>query len=99
MKFYRRHFKTPIREGAEFPCFSLVRDNWDDYGWKTLYVLHFHPNSDTHEEIGALKILDIDPDLDTTEVDDIFEALPENFCSLGQSLDYYANLKFHFPLG
>ena len=70
----------------------LVQDSWDDYGFKTLYHLHFvTPDSSTN--VGAVKILRQGQiDFDHTRIDEDFDALDHRYASVGQSLDYYEHL-------
>ena len=73
--------------------FVLQQDNWNDFGFRTLYQLY-----DTHDVqpslIGNVKILklgqkDYDPvQISVGQVSD----LGPDFCSLGQGLDYYERL-------
>lgn len=95
MKFYTRAYKTKLTQDALFPCLVLVINNWDDWGYITTFKL-FHYKSQTERyEIGDLKILDLFSK--TTILQETFSVLPSNFASLGQSLDYYINLKKIFP--
>jgi ABC-type lipoprotein export system ATPase subunit len=78
-------------------CFVLEGDNWNDFRYRTQYHLSFY-KVDSNQEveitlIGAVKILrkgqSTEDDLLITED---FESLDQNFCSIGQSLDYYERL-------
>lgn len=71
----------------------LQQDAWDDFGFKTQY--HLHHFKDGHDSfVGNLKILR------RGQVETAASVLPEgpldplgdDFCSLGQSLDYYEGL-------
>jgi predicted ATPase len=78
-------------------CFVLEGDHWNDFRYKTQYHLSFY-KVDSNQEvdvtlIGAVKILrkgqTTEDDLLITED---FESLEADFCSVGQSLDYYERL-------
>lgn len=85
--FPSRFAPTPV------PGVVLQQDNWNDFGFQTLY--HLYVFSDAFSgRIGSVKILK----RGQTEADTIqlpqgkLEALDVNFCSLGQNLDYYERL-------
>lgn len=79
----------PKQEGA----FVLVfNDNWNDYGWYTSFALWHFPDHDKCF-IGELKILHATQDVTYKLIKDGFKSLSEDFCSLGQSMTYYHNLK------
>lgn len=68
----------------------LVADNWDDYGWKTMWTL-WVVRADDVREIGGVKIGDTSGD-SRPAVPNRFSELPSEFFSLGQDEDYYDNL-------
>ncbi|KAA4978638.1 ATP-binding protein, partial [Bacteroides fragilis] len=91
-----------------FPTFVLVADNWDDFGAVTLFDLFYYPsqNNEKWRYIGKTKILNTDER--NTEgnkykvkslMPDKFEILSEEYCSLGQSQEYYDNIKNLFADG
>lgn len=73
--------------------FSLHRDRWDDYGFKTQYQLFFH-RAGKSTYIGSVKILQKGQGETSTGVlaDGPLSSLSTDFCSMGQSLDYYERL-------
>lgn len=90
----------------EYPCFGLTKSTWDDYGYKTTFILTYYETKSTVINIGSVKILDKsleEPNLKPSQFRATIVDLPEKFirlgnayCSLGQSIDYYDNLsKFH----
>jgi predicted ATPase len=93
--FYTKAYRTSLPKDAKFPALALVTDNWNDFGYFTLYNLVIFSTRFEEEEIGHVKILERDSD--NTTLPDIFEQLQEQFCSLGQSIEYYENIKKHFP--
>jgi predicted ATPase len=83
-------FKSPI-----FPCFTLGKDNWNDYGYQTSFELTYHRTVRDAVNIGIVKILQEDDD--STELPNDFEKLESKFCSLGQTLIFYTRLTELFP--
>ncbi len=86
------------RYSVKAPGFVLEQDNWNDYSFQTQYHLSFHSLTSSGEEnvtlIGAVKILK----RKQTKEDGIlitadFETLGPEFCSVGQSLDYYERMR------
>lgn len=76
------------------PVFVLEQDNWNDYSFQTQYHLSYYARaSDGSVEVtslGPVKILR----RGQTEADGLliksdFHQLDSQFCSVGQSLDYY----------
>ncbi len=78
----------------------LKWDNWNDYGYETLFYLDYVDENKKVHSIGAVKIAFIadkpkadEKPLSTRNVlEAVFSELPSNFFSLGQSPDYYQNL-------
>ncbi|WP_336952378.1 AAA family ATPase [Sphingobium aromaticivastans] len=73
--------------------FSLHRDAWDDFGYKTQYQLIYHGQAD-EIYIGNVKILKKGQEKTRRGIleDGELGRLSSDFCSLGQSLDYYERL-------
>lgn len=74
--------------------FSLVHDRWDDYHFKTTFVLHYaQPDGDVIE-IGAVKIArtGMGPTGGTTELPKVFERVGFDTFSVGQDREYYERL-------
>ena len=76
--------------GAEV-CF-LLRDNWDDYSYKTTVSLVYFDSEGERHDIGNVKIMGADMESGYTELDEVFTELPAGFASLGEDQDYYENL-------
>ncbi|HCT77517.1 MAG TPA: hypothetical protein DGG94_13070 [Micromonosporaceae bacterium] len=73
----------------------LVTNNWNDYGYYTLFTL-WHGDGQRAREIGTVKIGRLGMDADTDrrpEPPDVFEVLDEEFFSLGQDASYYEALR------
>jgi energy-coupling factor transporter ATP-binding protein EcfA2 len=71
----------------------LQQDRWDDHGYKTQYHVYYF-GRDGAELIGGVKILKVDQQesYDSELPVGPLSPLPKEFCSLGQSLDYYERL-------
>ncbi|WP_204797098.1 AAA family ATPase [Aeromonas veronii] len=77
----------------------LEPDNWDDFGYKTLFTLTIFDEQGNKREIGNIKIGFVGQDGGWTaeQIGQQFDVLPGNFFSLGQDADYYRNLIDSFP--
>lgn len=75
--------------------FALQQDRWNDYRFQTLYHLYRRQTEPgaAPTMIGPLKILRRgQSEADGIQIFQPFERLGENFCSVGNSLDYYQRL-------
>jgi ABC-type lipoprotein export system ATPase subunit len=85
------------------PDLVITQDNWNDYNFQTLYHLsYFTTIKGVREEtiIGTLKILRRgQTQSDTILVRENFAKLSQDFCSTGNSLDYYIRLRALGELG
>jgi len=75
----------------------LYTDNWDDFGFKTTFTLELHigPQAQARPiNLGYVKILQLGLGTSGRVVlpEKDFEQLPEDFCSLGQTLSFYETL-------
>lgn len=81
----------------------LAQDSWNDYSFQTLYHLsHIESKDGKREEtvIGPVKILKRgQTKSDGILVQNDFAELGEEFCSVGDSLDYYERLRALGDLG
>lgn len=73
--------------------FALQQDNWNDFSFQTLYHLYYDTPGEEATLIGGVKILRRgQTKADGLQIRQPFDALDENFCSVGTSLDYYQRL-------
>jgi predicted ATPase len=87
----RIRFFTEPPSDKDVPCFYLVKDSWNDYGFKTSFNLYYFRTESERVSIGHVKILD---KLNTSSIlPKEFPSLKPNFCSLGQNLEYYRRLE------
>lgn len=78
-----------------FPSFMLVfNKGWNDYSVWSSFNLFFYSSDKTSYNIGSVKIISNGDEQNTSEViPKNFTELNDNFCSLGQDIDYYQQLK------
>lgn len=77
-----------------FPSFVLVfNHSWNDFGYITEYDLFYYNENSEVTYIGSTKIMKIDDEADDSSLADNFTELDINFCSVGQTIEYYSNLK------
>lgn len=86
-------FPPKSRTSKVDTLFSLHRDAWDDFGYKTQYQLIYHGRGD-ETYIGNVKLLKKSQDETRRGILDegSLTRLSSDFCSLGQSLDYYERI-------
>lgn len=89
--FYTKEYNEFLSPSTIFPCFVLIPDGWNDFGYYTLFNLVYYINRNDSEEIGAIKILDIENI--HTKLPKKFNQLKTNLFSLGQSLEFYEKIK------
>ncbi len=90
-------YKTRPKAPATYPYFLLTYDNWNDYNYITSMNLYFYRSAIESFEIGWVKIMRRD-ERKTWDVLPIeFTELSSDDCSLGQSEEYYENLKTLIP--
>ena len=94
MKFYVRSYRQQIKEDLIYPCFILVSNNWDDYGFKTTFQLQYYHNRNERFVIEDLKIMDLELEDEEgfTKLKESFTNLEDNFASLGSGVKYYERL-------
>jgi len=93
--------KVPIYKtttnNMEFPCFLLEYNNWDDYSHKTSMSLYYLKSLRQRSNIGSIKLMKKDELITWDILEDKFYNLSNEYCSLGQTRDYYKTLKTEFP--
>ncbi|WMS85112.1 AAA family ATPase (plasmid) [Bacillus wiedmannii] len=92
MEFYvTSYFYNLVNVADSFPCVVLSTDNWDDDGYHTLHKLYYFDENKKQFDIGEVKILH--ENSRTTKLPRNFQNLNKEYCSLGQDISYYENLK------
>lgn len=88
MKIYSK--ERPAKEEKKY--LFLEFNNWDDYTYKSTYDLYFY-NGKREISLGEIKIIDSNIDTGKVSIEDAVNTLGANFCSLGQTKEYYLRLK------
>ena len=84
---------SPNRKPYPYPSFILVFNNaWNDYGIKSEFRLHYNDTAGKTHEIENVKITQKEGVI-LKQIPDEFINLNVEFCSLGQSIDYYELLE------
>ncbi|MFH9553311.1 AAA family ATPase [Streptomyces sp. NPDC017435] len=76
------------------PLAVLIRDSWDDFGWRTMFRLLVFDSRGRHD-IGHVKIASFDMDSDgetAVQLPSSFTRLPNEYFSVGQDDTYYQRL-------
>ncbi|RWX53140.1 AAA family ATPase [Photobacterium chitinilyticum] len=73
----------------------LKANNWDDYGFKTLFALVVFDSSGVRHDVGSIKIgcKEHKAGWISKLIDSRFKSLDEHFFSLGQDEEYYSNIQ------
>jgi predicted ATPase len=89
-------YKFYVRDRSEFPVstphsLSLVRDNWNDYHFQTLFHLWYTDADGQHHELGSVKIgrAGQTPEHPHTDIPHSFTSLEIGYFSVGQDREYY----------
>ncbi len=91
--YYESH-GVPIQEMNVFPHVKLVTDSFDDFGNQTLFRLYYKKRKiSDYIFVGKVKILHKTQYIVRENIDYNFTSLGRDYCSLGQSIDYYQKLK------
>lgn len=96
----------PPHKGDYNTKIVLNYDNWNDYGYRTSFGMYYCDDHAEVHEVGSLKIYYYGNDEARTDdysehtrysIGNNIEQLGAQYCSLGQDLSYYRNLKSYFP--
>lgn len=95
VEFIVRDVLKPWPSPPSYPAVYLINDNWDDFGFKTLFVAHLKESSDASPyEVGYLKVMVKGSESGRTPMPTgWFEQLPDIYCSLGLDFTYYETLQ------
>lgn len=86
-------YLTPFGRMFSGQGFHLVRDNWNDYGFSTLYKLFYLDKNSKDTEIGYVKIGYKGQQEGDTKLPKSFQTLEEGYFSIGQSVTFYSELR------
>lgn len=96
----------PPKDGQFTSTIVMYYDNWNDYSYRTSFVMCFCDETGKVNEIGNIKIYYWQNDEARTDhycehtkatLGTCIDALDSLYCSLGQELSYYKKLKSLFP--
>lgn len=76
---------------ASNTCY-LIRNNWDDFGFKTTFEVILVDREASHHKLGFIRIMEFDMRGGYVTVPSEFDTLDEKYCSLGRDRDYYVSL-------
>jgi len=98
LQFYLAESLQPP-ESAHFPCAVLVKNSWDDFGFKTTFNLAvFTSRTGRYRFQDRVKVMKQGSSV--TPLPRRFRVLGPAFCSLGESIDFYNQVKgLEAPLG
>lgn len=83
-----RAFRAPIAN-----TLYLMTDNWDDFGYSTLFHLSYYGEDLIEVDLGSVKIAHFGQSTGPlTSIDSEFNTLGDHYFSLGQSAEYYSNI-------
>jgi predicted ATPase len=77
----------------KYPSFTLKYDNWNDYGYRTLFDLNYFESNQNNRYIGKVKIMKPNTNPTYDSLLQSFTQLTSEFCSLGDKESYYTTLK------
>jgi predicted ATPase len=94
--FYTKRIGEQFPEIKNYPAFVLVESDWDDFSFKTSYILVFYKNSRSKYEIGDIKIFEKGSINTKTPLK--FKELSDKYFSLGQDNYFYFRLQDQFNI-
>lgn len=74
-------------------CFLLESIRWDDYGHKTSFDLNYFDYNGNKRYVGKVKICKKRENTTLNVIPKEFSSLDKDYCSLGQDINYYSNIK------
>ena len=91
LKFKRAPARASWPAASPNVCY-LKDDNWDDFGFQTLFELGVVTPDGVFHKIGPVKVTRRGLQSGRVMVPESFDALDDDFCSLGQDQNYYEQL-------
>lgn len=75
-------------------CFVLTFNYvWNDFSLRTCYKLYYVSADGKHHKLGIVKIMHEGKDDTRTVLPSKFWSLPSEYCSLGEDVSYYQNMR------
>ncbi|OYQ67871.1 hypothetical protein B9G53_00530 [Pseudanabaena sp. SR411] len=87
--------RSPLTSSSNFPKAFLIRDNWDDFHFKTSFLLQVFDEAGVSHLLGTVKIGQFGMQKSgdrSPQIPEGFDVLDDRFFSLGQEESYYAGL-------
>ena len=91
LNFERIAYRNLHKATGKRVCF-LVDNDWDDFGYETLFRLVYFDESGVRRELGQTKIMKMGMDLGHVEVEMKFRKLTKKHASLGTDQKFYENV-------
>lgn len=93
MEFVVQKKPTPTRRKRSYPYVLLVPTSWDDYGYKSSFEASLHISQTAVVKLGTVKIIKSKQRGGHTKIPrEPCEMLGEEYCSLGQNMNFYEQL-------
>lgn len=91
---YIENHGIPAQMMDLYPHMKLVTDDFDDFGYQTLFRLYYKgSSSETYYFMGKVKILHVENKTTRHIIPHKFTELDKSFCSLGQNIEYYYEMR------
>ena len=88
------YMDTQFEKARRCNVIYLHKDGWNDwFKYETMFYLSYSDEKGNTVELGSIKIGQIGMEQRTPDLPKTFETLTDSFFTLGQSEDYYENVK------
>lgn len=85
------HFNSVTRP-AQLPGFVVCHNyNWEDNGFHNWFCLHYFDENGNWRKIGDFHLMHVSGE-SMPQMPDSFQSLSDDFCSLGNNVDFYESL-------
>jgi len=93
LTFYTKERGFRVPTDSELSVY-LIKDNWNDFSFRTLYQITLFDEKGTEYDLGYIKIANFGQTTEERlELPTEFEELDQRFFSLGQSSEYYVTIQ------
>lgn len=82
-------YLSPTKLKIQYPCFILKRSRWDDFSYKTTFIMEFKNSESERILLGEIKIAQKNQSPGETELPEQFTRLDSSYFSIGQSKNFY----------
>lgn len=91
LRFVQTNRHDTSSAGKHDICY-LAWNNWDDFGFTTTFDVTLYDTDGQGYELGSVRIMQEGQKSGTPPIEQSFEQLGDDFCSLGNNRNYYARL-------